>query len=84
MSEKYKINDCIYYIDANNRVVFAEIYKVYDEINAYGTIDLKQFRYGTVHHNDCFEEERHAKTVIKQRKQKGNKDVNKKRNKKAN
>ena len=81
---KYKIEDCIYYIDANNRVVFAEIYKVYDEINAYGTIDLKQFRYGTIHHDNCFEEEKHAKAVIKQRKQRGNKDVNKKRNKKAN
>ncbi len=51
---KYKIGDCIYYIDVNNRVVFAEIYKTYDEINAYGTIDLNQFRYGTIHHDNCF------------------------------
>lgn len=65
---KYKIGDCIYYIDVNNRVVFAEIYKTYDEINAYGTIDLNQFRYGTIHHDNCFEEEKHAKTVLKQRK----------------
>ena len=65
---KYKIGDCVYYIDSNNRVVFAEIYKTYDSINAYGTLDLSQFRYGTIHHKDCFEEEKHAKAVIKQRK----------------
>jgi len=65
---KYNIGDCIYYIDANNKIIFAEIYRVYKEIDAYGTLDLCQFRYGTVHHDNCFEEEKHAKAVLKQRK----------------
>ena len=65
---KYKIGDCVYYIDSNNKGVFAEIYKAYESIDAYGTLDLRQFRYGTVHHDDCFEEEKHAKAVLKQRK----------------
>ena len=65
---KYNIGDCVYYIDTQNKIVFAEIYKMYDEINAYGIIQLSQHKYGTVHHDDCFEEESHARAFLKQRK----------------
>lgn len=65
---KYNIGDCVYYIDTNNKVIFAEIYKIYESCEAYGTLDLSQFRYGTIHKDDCFEEEKHAKAVLKQRK----------------
>jgi len=65
---KYEIGDCVYYIDSNNKVVFAEIYKIYESCDSYGTLDLSQYRYVTIHKDNCFEEEKHAKVVLKQRK----------------
>jgi NAD-dependent dihydropyrimidine dehydrogenase PreA subunit len=79
---KYESGDCVYYIDTNNKIIFAEIYKVIESICAYDVVELKDYKFRTVHQDDCFEEEKHAKAVLKQRK-KGGKDVNKKRNQKT-
>ena len=65
---KYKSGDCLYFIDSNNKIIFAEVYKVFESINAYCIVDLKDYKFRTVHHDNCFEEEKHAKAVLKQRK----------------
>ena len=57
--EPYKVGDFCYYIDANNKVGFAEVTRVnvnYDQ-PVYNIVDQSSFRFAVVEHMFCSDEE---------------------------
>jgi len=65
---KFDIKDCIYSTNRDGKVYFAEIYKVYEDISAYCVVDLNEYRYITVHEDNCFLTEKEAKAFGKLKK----------------
>lgn len=84
---KYSIGDCFYFSDQMGSVIFAEVYKVYEKECAYGYIEIKDKRYGSIAEADCFDCEKLAKVAGKEKRIEKNKKAEERkseRSKKSN
>lgn len=65
--EPYKAGDFCYYIYSDFRVNLGEIQKVHNTKELiYTLVDQQSYKFVTVSHEQCFDDEKNAKTIAKQ------------------
>jgi len=66
-TDVYQAGDFCYYLDRNNKIRFAEVRSshVHEPTNSYyyQLIDQSEFRFVTIHHDYCGDDEKQLKSV---------------------
>ena len=64
--EPYNVGDFCYYVYSDNKVYLGEIQKVYEtEKGVYTLVDQQSYKFVTVSHDQCFDDEKQAKLFAK-------------------